>query len=526
MTEKSAQSRPRRVEIFCLTYGEPAEHAFRAQFDYSLSILRRLTLRVAPIPKFVLPLLAARRGLIRVKNFKERGYHSPLEGISAAQAAKVEAILRRKRPDVEFHARMVMEFRAPYIWEHLDKLRADAPDELVILPLYMAESDFTGGISRTDLGDYQRQTEGRHGLPQPAYLNGFGFDERMGAVLAEHVWKHCIDGGWTPEKCRESALILGAHGTLQFPPAGINSGARETIFLFGLIRKHLKDRFKTVRIGWLNHSLGGKWTFPAVDESAKECWDQGLRHVVYFPFGFMGDNAESQVEGRDALAKFQWEDMLYLPCPNDADAFCEVLADKVLERLDDPMREDWNRIEQGGRRDLIQRERPARRGEPGALSFSGPTLAKIGIGIWLAVGVMLLVRGTLVMHLMKEHVGWTLGLYLFAAIFVGYFKGSRIMDRVMKKNLRRLRTIPQPSPLYRVYSKPTYFVIVFFMALGMCLRFAGLYPPLYASILLAVGVAMVWGAVTGIRNFREAIPREIISMHGPPTRRVLEPQRG
>ena len=42
--------RSRREEVLCLTYGEPPEHEWRPQFAYSLSILNRLTRRVAPIP--------------------------------------------------------------------------------------------------------------------------------------------------------------------------------------------------------------------------------------------------------------------------------------------------------------------------------------------------------------------------------------------------------------------------------------------------------------------------------------------
>jgi ferrochelatase len=522
-------TRRRRVTVLCMTYGEPASNDWRPQFNYSLSILNRLTRRVAPIPRFVTPLLAARRGRIRSQTFNEMGYHSPLDAISAAQAAAIARHLAAMHPDTDFDVRVVMEFCAPYIWTHLDEIRRDPPDELLILPLYVAESDFTTGVSRTDLVRYHADTRGRHGLPKPAYVGGFGFDDRLGKLLADFVLEKCRAAGWTEEQMAASALILGAHGTLQFPPPGINSGARETLYLFGLVRRHLRRHFRTVRVGWLNHTLGGKWTFPAVDETGTECWEQGIRRIVYFPFGFMGDNNESQNEGREALKKFEWESLLYLPCPNDDEAFCRYLALKVSERLADPMREEWHALACGGRSDLIQRERPARRGEPGALTLSGPALAVVALLFWTAVGALLVGRGLAVAGSIDSPVMLaTAGLM---ATLIGWYKGVNIIGRVVRRSLVRLRRIPQPSPIWDVFSRPVWIMIAFFSVLGMSLRLVPMPTGLYAGIILGVGLAMLVGAAIGIVNFRESIPREILSLRDPrPPRRPrvaeAQPQQG
>ncbi|MBI5154197.1 ferrochelatase, partial [Candidatus Poribacteria bacterium] len=202
------------------------------------------------------------KGLLRKKGFVEKDYHSPLNDISARQVAALQAALDAKRPDTEFRVRLVFEFMRPYIWEFLGELKPAPPGEIVIVPLYMAESDFTSGISRTDLVNFHRAQAGGNPLPAPRFVLGNGFDERFGKVLAGFIARQCDEAGWDEAKTRGAALILGAHGTLQYPPPGINSGARETLHLFGMIRSHLRGRFRTVRIGWLNHKIGGKWTFP------------------------------------------------------------------------------------------------------------------------------------------------------------------------------------------------------------------------------------------------------------------------
>lgn len=501
----------KRVLVLCLTYGEPHSNAFRPQFLYSLYILRRLTLRVAPIPRFVLPLLAARRGRIRRQMFEEKGYHSPLDAISESQAAKIKAALERHRPDIDFDVRVVMEFKWPFLPDQLREWEQNPPDDFILLPLYMAESDFTTGISRTDLAEYHRGLQGRtNPFPPPAYVAGFGFDERLGKYCADFIVRHLEKNGWTPEKCANAALVLGAHGTLVYPPEGINGGARETLYLYGLIRKHLVGRFKTVRVAWLNHALGGKWTQPAADETAAYVWEKGIRDVVYFPFGFMADNNESQNEGKDALEEFEWNGLLYLPCPNDDEEFCELLAEMTIERLDDPMREDWDAIERGGRRDLVQRPRPAVAAPPGFLKATSPVLATIGILFWFTGAIILLLRGSIVLGRIEDAV--TLGMVLFASVLIGWFKGTRIIGKVALKNLRRLRTVPQPSPLWKFLSVPSYIVIAFFMGLGISLRFAGIPTPVYATILVGVGLSLLIGGIIAAMNYRLAIPLFVLRM--------------
>lgn len=517
MESNPSPSSRRRVDVFCLTYGEPAEARWRPQYEYSLSILNRLTRRVAPIPKFVTPLLAARRGRIRVRTMIEENFRSPLEEHSRAQVNALQEALRRRDPATDYRVHLVYEFRPPYIWTHLEKLTGDPPDEIVMLPLYVAESDFTSGVSRTDLENFHRRNPA-HGLPAPRYVEGFGFDERFGRVMADFVWQYCLAQGWTEEKTRDAVLIMGAHGTLVYPPAGVNSGWKETCHLYGMIRKHLKDRFASVRVGWLNHTLGGKWTFPEVRESAAESQASGIRKVVYFPFGFMADNGESMLEGKGHLAEFEWEEMLYLPCPNADASFVEHLADRVEESLTSS-REDWETIGRG-RQDLVRKERPAIRGEAGPLRYGSRTLAIAACAFWMLIGAWLTARGV---HSALE-IESALG-FLAASLFgiaAGWYKGTRVLGRMAKRNIARLRGMPQPSPLLRVFSKPTWIIIAFFASLGVVLRLLPMAAGVRAGILLAVGLAMIVGAVYYLTNLERAVPEKILEM--PPRREPMQPR--
>ncbi len=492
----------RRVQVFCLTYGEPEENEFWPQFHYSHSILNRLTRRVAPIPKFVTPLLAARRAVFRMRTFREKNWNSPLEKISERQGEIVKKFLEGMHPGVEFDVRVLREFRPPYLPEILETIEKDPSDDILVLPLYVAESDFTTGISRTDFETFHNRKKGEHPLPGPKYVTGFGFDERFADAMADFIVRWCDSHGWEPEKCRESALILGAHGTVVTLPPGMNSGAQETGNLFRLIRKRLKDRFGWVRIGWLNHELGGMWTCPSVEVSAEQAQKRGLKKVVYFPFGFVGDNGESMVEGRDQLAVVEWEEMLYLECPNEDHDFLRVMAEMAAERLDGPP-EEWEKIGRGN--PVYERpEMPAERGTPGPLKADGPVLAGLACTFWAVLGVWLTVRGVEAFLLIEDAIA--LALAGVVALWIGWYKGSRILGRLAVKNLKRLRGIPQPSPLYRMFSGTSWLLVAFFACVGISMRFLPMADSVRGAVLLGVGLAMLTGVGYYLRHFRESHP--------------------
>ena len=55
----------------------------------------------------------------------------------------------------------------------------------------------------------------------------------------------------------------------------------------------------------------------------------GFKRVVYFPYGFLADNAESQLEGRIALRTRPELESWHLPCLNESPLLIEALARSV-----------------------------------------------------------------------------------------------------------------------------------------------------------------------------------------------------
>ncbi len=503
-TEQAQKLDNKRIEVLCLTYGEPAKNNWRPQFDYSLSILRRLTLRVANIPRPILPLIAARRGWIRRNMFRKAGYSSPLEKITDAQVQQLQKMLEEQLPNAQINVEVIYEFRDPFLIDHLKKLEQNPPDKLLLVPMYIAVSDFTTGVSRTDLGDFHIATKGNHQLPQPQIISGFGEDKDLAELTANFILEHCKEAGWSEADCKESKLLMAAHGTLVTPPAGIVSGLEETQALADNVGERLKDKFADTGLGWLNHTMGGKWTEPELSTLAEETFAKGIKRVVYYPVGFLADNAETQQEGVDQVSGITWERMLQLPCLNADVSFIKWLSGRIMETLENPA-EDWNTFMQENlEKKQVPQAPPAIEGKKGLLNFRAPILAGLATLFWLLIGTKLIWRG--VVHMESIDSTQTIIIGLIGALFLAYFKGYHLFGSMARKNLLRIRCLPQPSPLYKLFPLKTYMFILmgglFGMGIGMGLKSAAIKGP----IVLGVGLALFTGGMVYIMNFRNCFP--------------------
>jgi protoheme ferro-lyase len=306
--------------VVLVTYGEPPTPAFGAQLSYSWRILVGLTRTVAPIPAALVPLIAIARARARNRLWSRETYRSPLEPITRAQADRLrdELIAESGSPDWRVH--VAYEFRRPLVAEALATIPGDEP--IVIVPMYAADSAFTHALSREVV---RRLSPGR---TAPADVLPALDAERLADVSAAHVLGE-LEG--RPDRLGPTvALVLAAHGTVLKPPRPIDSGLNATTRLCDAITRRLGSSFGLVVSGWLNHSRGGPWTVPPIEEALQRAAGAGFSRAVYYPYGFLADNAESQLEGRLALRGQPGLDALQVPCLNESPRLAGALAGQVL----------------------------------------------------------------------------------------------------------------------------------------------------------------------------------------------------
>ncbi len=310
---------PDRVVL--LTYGEPPAASLADQFAYSWRILFGLTRLVAPIPTWLVPILALRRALLRTSAWILERYRSPIEAITRAQARGLADALAERAPDRAWRVDVAYEFRDPTLEAVLAGLREG--EGATVVPMYLAESEFTHELSRRRLAEAGGARSRVRVVPA---LDA----EALAELSARHVERELERRGVASGT--EWALVLAAHGTLVDPPRPMNTGREATEEVARGIARRLEGRFGAIVPAWLNHAMGGTWTAPAAHDAVRRLADEGYRRIVYFPYGFVADNAESQLEGRVLLrAERRLEEVVHLPCLNAGRHYLDALAAAVLE---------------------------------------------------------------------------------------------------------------------------------------------------------------------------------------------------
>ena len=307
--------------LVLITYGEPPSSSFTEQLIYSWRILQGLTRTVADIPQAAIPFIALSRARGRQRLWEANGYESPLEPITLAQAAAIRDELEKEQPGT-WALHVAYEFRRPLLSEVLGALPGHEP--IWVAPIYAADSAFTHELSRQAAMAAAAQRP--RDIPVRV-LPALDID-----LLAEISAQHLLRAAGDDVAQLDTALVLAAHGTLLEPARPIDTGRCPTERLYGAIRQRVSPHFGLILNGWLNHTRGGRWTEPPIEETLQRVSDAGFTKVVYYPYGFLADNAESQLEGRLAAAARPELSVRFLPCLNDSLTLAAAIAGQVLVR--------------------------------------------------------------------------------------------------------------------------------------------------------------------------------------------------
>jgi protoheme ferro-lyase len=212
------------------------------------------------------------------------------------------------------------EFRDPMLPGVVRRLPRNEP--VLVVPMYAADSAFTHALTRQSIENLDV------GRPAPIIVLPPIDVDTLIKISVDHVMHTIAEDKAT--RPSTAALVLAAHGTLLNPDKPIETGRIATEKLCAGIQENLSNSFGMIANGWLNHSRGGKWTEPPIEETLKRVVDAGYRDVVYYPYGFLADNAESQLEGQLAAAAHPELRVRFVPCLNGSEQLAEVIASQVI----------------------------------------------------------------------------------------------------------------------------------------------------------------------------------------------------
>jgi protoporphyrin/coproporphyrin ferrochelatase len=262
-------------------------------------------------------------------NYRTIGGSSPLPAITERQVAAVQQILD---PET-FRCYVGMRHWAPWIEEVVGQMIDDGITHaisLVLAPHYSKLSVakyqakirdgldmYRGNIEFADISSYHNA---------PLYIEALANRVEMG--LAE----------WPEEDRDRVHVIFSAHSlperilTMNDP---YDAQLRETAQL-------VADRagLDKTRWSWSYQSAGRSpepWLGPQLDEHLRDLSQQGIRHVVSVPVGFVSDHVEILYD-IDILAKKEAEELgmrlVRPPALNDDPLYIQTLVDLILAKAE------------------------------------------------------------------------------------------------------------------------------------------------------------------------------------------------
>ena len=323
-----------RVAVLLCGYGEVESNEDLA--EYNAKSLRLLVSKSVRIPELAVPFLS-RRLARKAREEYERAnlFVSPHNAIFERQRAGIAAMLHDRYGDrVEVFT--ALNFCEGYLPEDvLPVIRAAGYERVVIYPLLVVDSVYTGGLSLEQVN----KALGADGawIRQIRYLPSFHDRPAYHERLAQHV-----RDGVAPLRERypttQIGVILLNHGC-PYRAKGFETGMRDSRILYHAVKERLWHEYPSISVGWMNHPTPGRWTQPDMLQAAKNLVTTGARAVAFVPIGFVTDNHETILDvgyTADRLATLHPEvEILRLPSLNDDSQLMGLAADWIAPLIDD-----------------------------------------------------------------------------------------------------------------------------------------------------------------------------------------------
>lgn len=138
--------------------------------------------------------------------------------------------------------------------------------------------------------------------------------------------------------------------------------------------------------------------------------------------------------------------------------------------------------------------------------------------IWLAVGCNLLPLGlrlllgtldpgtTASTPLVDAMSSWfsqpeyPVQLLVLIGLFIGFLKGRTVLAKAVNREIARISVLPSPAALTDLYSRKAFILLALMICLGMSMKWFQLSPDIRGVIDVAVGAALINGAMLYFRN--------------------------
>ena len=320
-----------RVGVLLLNLGGPERIEDVGPFLYNLfsdpEIIR------LPIPALQKPLawlISTLRSGKSQEAYRSIGGGSPLRRITDQQARELQSELRQRQ--VQATTYVAMRYWHPFTESAVADIKADAVDEVVVLPLYPHFSISTSGSSFRELQRLRQADPAFSRLPIRCIRSWYdhpGYVLAMAELIAREV-QECND----PTTAR---IFFSAHGV---PKSYVEEAGDH-------YQQHIEactDLIMTELARQLGHGnpftlayqsrVGPvEWLQPYTDEALVELGEQGVKELVVVPISFVSEHIETleeiDIEYREIATEAGITTFRRVPALDTYPTFIRGLADLV-----------------------------------------------------------------------------------------------------------------------------------------------------------------------------------------------------
>ncbi|HEY9603606.1 MAG TPA: ferrochelatase [Allocoleopsis sp.] len=323
-----------RVGVLLLNLGGPDELRDVRPFLYNLfSDPEIIRLPFSWLQSPLAWLISTLRAKKSQENYRQIGGGSPLRRITEAQAQALQECLQQKGQDVNVY--IGMRYWHPFTEEAIARIKRDAIEQLVILPLYPQFSISTSGSSFRLLEKLWEEDPSLQRIEHtviPSWYQQPGYLQAMAQLIAQE-----LDQFPNPDSVH---IFFSAHGVpVSYVTEAGDPYQQEIEDCTRLIVETL-NRPNPHTLAYQSRVGPVEWLKPYTEDALQELGAQGVEDLLVVPISFVSEHIETleeiDIEYRHLAEESGIHNFQRVPALNSHPVFIDSLATLVVEALDAP----------------------------------------------------------------------------------------------------------------------------------------------------------------------------------------------
>ncbi|PZU98332.1 MAG: ferrochelatase [Pseudanabaena sp.] len=322
-----------RLGVLLLNLGGPDKLEDVRPFLYNLFADPEIIRLPSPLLQAPLAwLISTLRAKKSRENYKKIGGGSPLRRITEAQGEALKTQLQQNGYEAKVY--IGMRYWHPFTEEAIAKIKQDAIEDLVILPLYPQFSISTTGSSLRLLDRLWQSDPELQKIKYtivPSWYNHDGYLQSMADLISKTLDK--------VENPSTAHIFFSAHGVpVSYIEEAGDPYQKEIEACAALIMQKL-NRPNPYKLAYQSRVGPVEWLQPYTDAAIKELAQKNVKELVVVPISFVSEHIETleEIDGeyREIAEHAGIKTFARVPAPDADPTFIKALFDIVVSALGD-----------------------------------------------------------------------------------------------------------------------------------------------------------------------------------------------